>query len=725
MSPIATNMTRVPDGFGVYPNGDTFNTLSGAVDLTYLVGNYVRFEPWNSQLNVDGTRFWGATQVLASNGCDIHNGCSGAVAFSTNPATVSHQSVVSDGSASGFIFRDYNATDVELKGNFRFRERPFVYTGTQGFALGLAARVNGTLTAGGSVNTRFTSVNGYYFGLFGEPSGGTLYVGSSRVRLMIIKVVSGVPTALNVNSTTPGSTAPNLSAFFPTNTNIDHVLRFTVQDVGGTVQLRGYRVNPVPDAQGQLVEELVCSADDSSSPITATGRAGIVMSGDNTSMSTPSGQRQAMQCNYWSVGPIGGAPVLYEGWRRFDRNGGKTVSAPGVPLSPGISFATSLRHGWTGDFSSTNATGTQAYEDSMRLDSANNRIYARPSLTGSTVYAFSQIVARDPKFQDRSVDVVMETGASSTSRTFGLILFGTSAGTTSDTVYTTPPRGYTATVDYIGSSGTFNVSIARLRGSVAPVVIATKTGVAGLALGTSFTLRFQALTLTSPTPQTGYIGMKVYINGTQQTWNLAAGFYDSAGNSVAAGSAQVAFSIDAAGTVTDRTSVRISEGGNGEGVVFLSSNHSTTANSYFDAWTAAAGGAAPDTPEEDQVTIAVPAENDAATGTFNYAYEFGHIEESRRPQLRHSFDSDHKYVALQTIRPRRRWKIGNNAATSAEASGLKTFYGLRKGVEVPFNWTTPTGSAVIVRFVQDSLDLEQVTPSVFRWAVELEEVLAE
>jgi len=396
-----------------------------------------------------------------------------------------------------------------------------------------------------------------------------------------------------------------------------------------------------------------------------------------------------------------------------------------VPLSPGISFATSLRHGWTGDFSSTNATGTQAYEDSMRLDSANNRIYARPSLTGSTVYAFSQIVARDPKFQDRSVDVVMETGASSTSRTFGLILFGTSAGTTSDTVYTTRPRGYTATVDYIGSSGTFNVSISRLRGSVAPVVIATKTGVAGLALGTSFTLRFQALTLTSPTPQTGYIGMKVYINGTQQTWNLAAGFYDSAGNSVAAGSAQVAFSIDAAGTVTDRTSVRISEGGNGEGVVFLSSNHSTTANSYFDAWTAAAGGAAPDTPEEDQATIAVLAENDAATGTFNYAYEFGHIEESRRPQLRHSFDSDHKYVALQTIRPRRRWKIGNNAATSAEASGLKTFYGLRKGVEVPFNWTTPTGSAVIVRFVQDSLDVEQVTPSVFRWAVELEEVLAE
>lgn len=726
--PTSTNITRLPDGFGVYPASDSFDALSSASNTTYLIGNYIRFEPWNSQLNVDGTRFWGSTQVYASSGCDIHNGLArqnatfgGPLLRTKNegPATVSHQSVVADGSASGFLFRDYSALDVELKGNFRFRERPSVYTGFQGFAFALAARVNGGLAGAGGLSTRQTSVSGYYFGLFGEPSGGTGAGGGSRVRYMIIKVSAGVPTSVDVNTTIPGSTTPNLSVFFPGNLNVDHVLRFTVQDVAGVVRLRGYRTDAVTG-----LESLVCTYDDSSTPITAAGRAGIVMSGDNSSVTTPSGQRQTSQCNYWSVGPLGGAPVLYEGWRRFNSQGGRSVSVPGITLPSGV-IARSLRHGWAGDFSSADATGTQAFESSLQLDSANNRLYAKPAIASVYVHAFSQVIARDPKFQDRVVTVMMESGSPTISRDFGIVLFGATGGNTSDTVWSNVPAGYRAIVQYKGSTGTFDLLLFRMRGNNLPAFqILKKTGLAGLALGTAFDLRFQALTLTIPSPQDGFVSLKVFINGTQQTWDLAAGIYDDNGQTVPANSPSVAFSVSADGSVIDRKTSRVREG-YGEGVVFASGNPSTTANSFFDTWTAGVGGVSTDTPEEDQATIAVSAENDGATGTFNYAYEFGHVEELRRPQLRHAFDSDHEYAALQTQRIRRRWKIGNNAATSAEASGLKTFYGLRKGVEVPFNWTSPYGDAVVARFIRDSLVVEQITPSVFRWTVELEEVLPE
>ena len=80
---------------------------------------------------------------------------------------------------------------------------------------------------------------------------------------------------------------------------------------------------------------------------------------------------------------------------------------------------------------------------------------------------------------------------------------------------------------------------------------------------------------------------------------------------------------------------------------------------------------------------------------------------------------------MRQSRSRGRWTIGNEAATASEATTLKSFWDSHKGAEVPFSWTTPAGASITARFVVDSLSVEQVTPSVFRWSVQLEEVLSE
>ena len=91
----------------------------------------------------------------------------------------------------------------------------------------------------------------------------------------------------------------------------------------------------------------------------------------------------------------------------------------------------------------------------------------------------------------------------------------------------------------------------------------------------------------------------------------------------------------------------------------------------------------------------------------------------------HKVDSDHRYVGLIQSRTRTRYTIGCNAATASEVSTLKSFYTSHNGVEIPFTWTNPKGTSVTARFVNDTLNIEQITPSVYRWSATLEEVLAE
>ena len=173
----------------------------------------------------------------------------------------------------------------------------------------------------------------------------------------------------------------------------------------------------------------------------------------------------------------------------------------------------------------------------------------------------------------------------------------------------------------------------------------------------------------------------------------------------------------------DRKSTRLSSG-LGQGLQFSSATVAT-ANVFFDSWAVGAGDTPYDTLPEDQATIAVAAENDAASGTFTVPYDWGSSEESEYLVNDHRFDTHHRYVGLVQSRTRTRYTIGNNAATSSEITTLKAFYTSHRGVQIPFSWTNPKGTSVTVRFTNDTLEIEQVTPSVYRWSCTLEEVLSE
>jgi phage-related protein len=368
----------------------------------------------------------------------------------------------------------------------------------------------------------------------------------------------------------------------------------------------------------------------------------------------------------------------------------------------------SLMTGWVGDRLSYDSTGSQGYENSLRLDSANNRIKGVPAGNSQQVYAFSQRIANDPQFQDRQVSITFENAGPAVARTAGIMLFGTPGSSDYTTALYSIAKCYLLQVAYT-AAGAFNLNLYRSRGNQGVALLAQKTGIS-LTLGTPFTLRFVCDTQVVPSPRNGFVRLKAYIGGVQQTWDAAAGLYTD-------------IEIQSTGTVIDRKSTRLSSG-LGQGLQFSSATVAT-ANVFFDSWAVGAGDTPYDTLPEDQATIAVAAENDAASGTFTVPYDWGSSEESEYLVNDHRFDTHHRYVGLVQSRTRTRYTIGNNAATSSEITTLKAFYTSHRGVQIPFSWTNPKGTSVTVRFTNDTLAIEQVTPSVYRWSCTLEEVLSE
>ena len=727
----ATNLTPIEVAKGIFPSADSFDTLSTTLESTYLV-QYGKFVPFAS-LVLDSTTFYSSSSVRADSNSDLHNGFFGVAPNGTSytangSATCTQQGASANFAAvCGFQWRDYQVDDVQLRGSFRFSGTPcdgsgFInYQGLRGFFFGLAARVNGTPTGAGTTSTATTSVNAYYFALAGDPTGAAGGSGgNSRIRYILVKVVSGVGTIVANFNPVP-TYSPPLTGLFATG-NVDRVLRFTCRTNGGTVELRGYVTEVVA---GQEIETLVLSYDDSSSPITAAGRTGIILSGENAVcpmlVNGTVASRGTYRCNWWSAGPFSGSTVFRENWTRLWQRSGRSISISSIGVTHSIGLH-SLIQGWWGDFWTYNpAATTDVYTNAMRVDTSNNRILGQPNVNSTSVWAYRPYIALDPKFQDRQVSITFENANAGNTRNAGIILFGTPGSSNVDLALGYVPSGYLCRVEY--NNGQFDLVLYRMRGNnFAPAQLTKKTNLAGLALNSAFTLRFSVQTLTTPTPQDGYVKLRAYIGGVLQTWDIGAGDYNDSGQPVTAGAA--VFSVLSDGSVVDKKTSRI-RSGNGEGLTFASSTATSSGNVYFDSWAIGAGGAPVDTPENDQASIVVAGENDAASGTLSVPYEFGSQESDARLAFDHTFESDHRYVGVRQSRSRGRWTIGNEAATASEATTLKSFWDSHKGAEVPFSWTTPAGASITARFVVDSLSVEQVTPSVFRWSVELEEVLSE
>jgi hypothetical protein len=737
MPATATNATRLGSPFGVYPTGDSFDTYTTTIENTYSIG-YARFEPYGSLSigirNLAGTNtIYNGDRMTADSTADLSCRLTPADVAGTSyfpklgvVACGTNQGSFSQGQVCGYLYRDLQPTDVDMHMVHRFSERPNATNLVRGFCYGLAARISGSVTGSGS-STRLGTVSGYYMVFIATAAGGTS--SPSIIRYLLVKAVAGTCTAVAEYNPFP-TFSPQWAGLFAT-AKEPRTMRMTCRTVAGNVELKGYITQTVA---GQAVETEILSYTDSSSPITAAGRVGILLSGENSANTSETGLWMHHICDEWSVRNYGSPSyLLLENWDRLWIRGGRELATAGV-LSPVVHSLTahSLMSGWSGDLWAYQSAGTVPYELCMRADTANNRIKFQPASNSSTppptnaalAYSWRAIKASDPKKQDRQISLTFENLQTTNTRGAGLCLFGSLPATTYQNAFVTQPGCYQVRVEYDGTVPRWDVSLYRTRLAFSqPVLLLKKTGFAGLTLGTAFTLRFSALSLAIPTPQDGYTSLAVYINGVQVTWDVGAGNYLDGG--VTPPGAAIDFTVAASGTVVDKKSTRI-QSGYGEGFV----GYSSTATSgsgvvYFDTFENGAGSGDIDVPERDQATITVPGESDAASGTFSVPYEFGVQEDDRRSVFAHEFDSDHRYVAVRQSRSRGRWRLGNNAALASEVTTLKSFYAARKGAEVPFSWTTPAGEAIVVRFVNDSLSVEQITPSVFRWSAEFEEVLSE
>lgn len=170
--------------------------------------------------------------------------------------------------------------------------------------------------------------------------------------------------------------------------------------------------------------------------------------------------------------------------------------------------------------------------------------------------------------------------------------------------------------------------------------------------------------------------------------------------------------VDASGTVTDASAVRIVSGA-GEGFAFLNTAGATV-NAKIDTWTeqALTSFALPD---NDQLSVSFAGEG-TAVGSINSIlapdYTLEVVEDHF--SLRFEKDSGHvqtlpmfkslitgKGLKRQTIRFRKQ------GATPAQLASLLTFWADHSGSVTPFNFTFPDGSATVkAHIVEDTLDYE-------------------
>lgn len=713
MSPSIIGRARPqPYLLGFYPQGESFNQQGAWLDATRHYGFYSRFRPFTAPINVSGTGFWSVSATTSiGTTAQLHNRFFYASPSATNalgtfarvgPATCTSVGASTAGAVTGFVWRDYLATDVDLSGSFRFIGTPTNLSAAQpAFAYSLAARITGTPDASNSATSNITSCNGYLFAVMGNNTN------AQRVFYLLLRLAAGTPAVL------AQSQIANLAGLFPSNSNTAKELRFTCRTVGADVELVGY----TKDAGGAW-QSVLTYTDVGAAATYPSGRCGIMVSGENSS-TAPFGQSyNALQCNWWELKTYAGTLVLREFWERLNNRGGVTAPLPSGFNFPHSLTGGSLLSGWVGDLA-TYENSTQAYYRSLLVDSANNRAQLRPNLTSTRVYNLSQRIADNAQAQDRQVDFVFGTspGSGTTAKT-GIILLATPNLSTVASYQSTPsagPSGYLAEVQASNVGGTiiWSIGLYRLAASSDPnsgTLLAATGALATLAVNVPFTLRFSAVVSQAPAPGIGYPLLRVYLNGTQLTWTQPAGSYSG-------------FDIAADGTVRDTTSPgpggRISFG-MGEGLSCYVTNQSWLL--YADGWVQVTASGEQ---EQDQATIATPAEDDNASGTFSVPYSWGFVEDAEWRVIDHSLDRDYRYSAPLQERPRRRWSIGNDTATAAEVSTLEAFWASQKGAEVPFNWTTLDGESVTVRFAMDSLSVERKTAAVFAWTAQLEEVMPE
>lgn len=102
--------------------------------------------------------------------------------------------------------------------------------------------------------------------------------------------------------------------------------------------------------------------------------------------------------------------------------------------------------------------------------------------------------------------------------------------------------------------------------------------------------------------------------------------------------------------------------------------------------------------------------------------DFTIIEETYLQSSIHQFDSGHHAGYSHWSKERRTYRMGSRALTNTQAVALRAFWDDHTGITTPFTWTQDGEAALTVAFVDGTLLLEEIAPSVFRAEFELREV---
>ncbi len=529
--------------------------------------------------------------------------------------------------------------------------------------------------------------------------------------IAIIKVASGVQ-----------STLASLTQTVAEQSAIDWFKPFElILEVSGTstVSLSAKLKNVDLAGGGELGEVTLLTASDSTSPISADGRAGFIMASPRTETIFGFTSSVADVCEWFEVSDQAAPSSVYfrDEWERLgphfsDTYGPDTLGQSGLGLQGAFS---SDQFAFTG----TTSNGTGAVK--LRFDAAGEDV--RFTGTGSGIeqcVSLSQRPAGDQVFQHRSATVNLASSGSG--RQFGGILL---RGSWSDPVYAASPasntevpmlKGYLALAQYNAGTNLFIVQLFRYSGATSGTPLKCAELVTGTPLwtaGADFTLDFDIYPVDgSPDPNNAPVEMVVTINAA------AVGLLGVGANGI---------TVSGAGVVIDSSSGKVAQG-QGEGLVMIHASGSVTTTT-MDDWTEETLHVAAGTPPNDQATIAVQGEG-TAVGTINDILdpEFGVTVDYPVESQTVPFESGHKYAESLHVGSdglpdvRRVFSFNKQASTPREHHSLEEWFDDHQGIEGAFNFIDSKGVTIKVAMVEDTLSRPQTAPTVFGTSFQLVEL---
>lgn len=433
--------------------------------------------------------------------------------------------------------------------------------------------------------------------------------------------------------------------------------------------------NPVLVARVTIagaVTTIFNATDSSGSKITTAGRCGFGMCRDRQ----VSGTNTATISQFFAITDLAtNTVVLLDEWDR----GSGINAALGAGDANGTA-GKNLQCAFGGGLNSIVAL-------TVRRDAGNNRILTNTSGPGASI---STRPANSTVDHHRSAVFNVTNPSSVVNLLWGIQLRGTATATGNFA------SGYFLRLNHTGSQ--FNAALYVVSSISSLTLLASATAVSGITLGVNHTLEFQVYNV-SDTPT-----IKAFIGASSIPWVPAIGSVTVDGSNV------VRYTASGAPLTGDAEGLYLNGSATGPGTV------------RADTWTQLAPAETEVNPD-NQAGIALTSEVAAATGTFPTLYDWNCEEVGTVEADRMTYDSDHTSKVQRSSGERRRWRISANL-TATEVVELRDFWDDHDGGEIPFTFNEPAGSSVTAKFLDDTLVDEQLAPEVFKYEVELEEMIA-